>query len=91
MQVFQAYNNYLERLELEEEGQTSPNHFSCFNHLPRHPFTVDQFFNFIKGTEYDPENWTVEQLEEFYFVPIPKPFTVPLYLRNLVAYRTLRK
>lgn len=76
---------------MEAEGPKSPNQFTCFAEMPRQPFTVDQFFNFVKGTEQDPEEWTVDQLEEFYFTPMPKPFTLQLYLKNLIAYRTLKK
>ena len=91
MSVYESYINYLEREEMEGESPVDPNHFAAFRDMPRQPFTVEEFFNFVKGTEYDPECWTIDQLEEFYYVPKPVPFTVALYLRNLVAYRTLRK
>eukprot|EP00339_Tiarina_fusa_P023962 CAMPEP_0117037900 /NCGR_PEP_ID=MMETSP0472-20121206/26707_1 /TAXON_ID=693140 ORGANISM="Tiarina fusus, Strain LIS" /NCGR_SAMPLE_ID=MMETSP0472 /ASSEMBLY_ACC=CAM_ASM_000603 /LENGTH=176 /DNA_ID=CAMNT_0004747985 /DNA_START=128 /DNA_END=658 /DNA_ORIENTATION=+ len=91
LSVYQSYKNYLTRLDMEEAGPVNPEHFSIYQHMPRQPFTVEEFFNYVKGTEYDPECWTVDQLEEFFFVPTPVPFTVGLYLRNLVAYRTLRK
>jgi hypothetical protein len=91
MSVYNAYQSYLERLELERYGPVDPNHFACYRHMARQPFTVEQFFDAIKDTEHDPDNWTIDQLEEFYFVPIPSPFTIGLYLRNLIAYRTLKK
>jgi len=91
MNVYDAYQRYLERVEREEEGEADPNHFEVYSHLPRQPFTVDQFFDYIKGTEYDPDNWSIDQLEEYYFTPVPEPFSQGLYTHNLVAYRTLKK
>ena len=91
MAVADSYKRYLQRLQMEESGPANSNHFSVYDGLARQPFTIDQYFNFIKGSEYDPDNWTIDQLEEFYFVPHPEPFSMGLYLQNLVAYRTLRR
>merc|ERR1712023_259239 len=52
MAVADSYKRYLQRLQMEESGPANSNHFSVYDGLARQPFTIDQYFNFIKGSEY---------------------------------------
>jgi len=91
MEVYNSYVNYLKRVEMEKIGEVPDNHFSIYSHMTRQPFTVEEFKKSIEGTGFDPKNWSIDQLEEFFFVPKPHPFSLQLYANNMIAYRTLKK